>query len=518
MDYSVLLTADKTLFSEYRNIPLLQFLGCAPAEKVPKVIFDALSPYTELQEGLPVRAPYDVRLVESVLVDHLGGEKVKVVTPKNIERYIDNDTKVVGVSTMDPLGLGPVTMMFTNGGRDTGYTKYYFYQLIRKLNFLRNADGKRFKIVVGGPGTWQIEIRSKVMDELGIDHLVVGETEHVLPQIMDDIVEGRADRIIKVKDYPKVEQIPLIKGATLHGLLEVNRGCGRNCEFCLPNLRSARNLPIEHILKNISVNVKYGEHNVWAQSEDIFLYNLEDHRYMNPNWDALVELFSAITGAEGVKHTNPTHGTISAPASNPEKFKKLSEAMKASPDNIIGLQPGLETGSVRLVKKYMPRKALPFSAEEWPEVVFEGTKVLNENYWVPAYTAIVGFPGETDDDVIDTIRLIDRMEKELPEKIGEKAHWTVTVLSFDPLAALAESEFFDVESQLTEMRFYLIYRTWRHIVLEVERFLPHVVKNSLAKGILTRFFRYGSKKVLDALGAWGKARGYDPEKALTITA
>ncbi|MGC9209002.1 MAG: B12-binding domain-containing radical SAM protein [Nitrososphaeria archaeon] len=518
MGYKVLLTADKTLFSEYRNVPLLQFLGCAPVEKVPKFIFDALSPYTELQDGLPIRAPYDVRLVESVLVDALGRDRVKVVVPKNIEEFIDEDTKVVGVSTMDPLGLGPVTMMFTNGGRDTGYTKYYFYQLIRKLNLLRRANGYRFKIVVGGPGTWQLEIRPKAVDELNIDHVVIGETEHVLPQLIDDIVNGSPDRFIKVKGYPTIDQIPLIKGATLHGLLEINRGCGRNCEYCLPNLRSARHLPVDHIVKNIAVNVRYGVTSVWAQSEDVFLYRLEDHRYMNPNWEALIELFHAIVNADGVRHTNPTHGTISAPASNPEKFRKLSETMKAGPNNIIGLQPGLETGSVRLVKKYMSRKALPFSAEEWPDVVFEGTRVLNENYWVPAYTAIVGFPGETDEDVLDTIRLIDRMERELPEKVGEKAHWTVTVLSFDPLANLSDAEFFDVESQLTEMRFYLIYRTWRHTVLETEKFLPMLIKNSLARGLLSRFFAYGAKKVLDALAAWGRARGYDPEKAMTITA
>ncbi len=518
MVYKVLLTADKTLFSEYRNVPLLQFLGCAPAEKVPKFIFDFLSPYTQLENGIPVRAPYDLRLVESVLVDYLGRENVLVVTPKNIERFIDDRTKVVGVTVMDPLGLGPVTMMFTNGGKDTGYTKFYFYQLMQKLNVLRHANGKRFKIVVGGPGTWQFEVKPQAIDELGIDHVVIGETEHVLPQIMDDIVDGKADKVIKVNGYPTVDQIPLIKGATLHGLLEVNRGCGRNCEFCLPNLRSARHLPIEHIVENIKVNLKYGVNSVWAQSEDIFLYKLEDHKYMRPNWEALIELFSAIINTEGVKHTNPTHGTISAPASNPEMFRKLSEVLKASPSNIIGLQPGLETASVRLVKKYMPRKALPFSPEEWPEVVFEGTKVLNENYWVPAYTAIVGFPGETEEDVWDTIRLIDRMEKELPEKIGEKAHWTVTVLSFDPLAQLSDSDFFDVSSQLTEARFYLIYRTWRHTVLETEKFLPYLIKNTWLKGILEKFFAFGAKKVLDALASWGRSMGYDPEKALTITA
>ncbi|MEM4062570.1 MAG: radical SAM protein [Conexivisphaerales archaeon] len=517
MHHKIMLTADRTLFSEYRNIPLLQFLGCAPSERLPKFIFDFFSPYTMMEDGFPVKAPYDLRLVESLMINAAGKGNVSVVTPKNIANYVDDETEIVGISTMDPLGLGPVTMMFTNAGRQTGYTKFYFYELLRELNRIRSY-GKKFKIVVGGPGAWQLEIRPNSVEELGIDHIIIGETEHVMPQLMDDIMQGSAKKIIKTRGYPEISQIPNIQGATMHGLLEMNRGCGRNCEYCAPNLRSARNLPIEHIMKNIDVNVKYGVTSVWAQSEDIFLYGLEDHRRMNPNWDALFELFSSIVNHDGVTHTNPTHGTISAPASNPEAFSKLSRIMKASPDNIIGLQPGLETGSVRLTKSFMPRKALPFSDDEWPEVVFQGTKVLNENYWVPAYTAIMGLPGETNDDVLDTIRLIDRLERELPERIGERAHWTVTVLSFVPMAALSNDEFFDIESQLTEERFYLLYRTWRHIILEVDSLLPTFIKSPITRAFTYRILKFGAKKLIDAIAEWGRNKGYDPERALLISA
>ena len=131
MHNKIMLTADRTLFSEYRNIPLLQFLGCAPSERLPRFIFDFLSPYITMEDGMPVKAPYDLRLVESLMVNISGRENISVVTPKNISNYIDEETQMVGISTMDPLGLGPVTMMFTNAGRQTGYTRFYFYELLR---------------------------------------------------------------------------------------------------------------------------------------------------------------------------------------------------------------------------------------------------------------------------------------------------------------------------------------------------------------------------------------------------
>jgi hypothetical protein len=72
---------------------------------------------------------------------------------------------------------------------------------------------------------------------------------------------------------------------------------------------------------------------------------------------------------------------------------------------------GLETGSVRVAKKIMPSKGVPFSIEDWPSVVLEGLRVLNENNWFPMMTLIVGNPGETDDDVMETLDLIYEIER-----------------------------------------------------------------------------------------------------------
>ena len=48
--------------------------------------------------------------------------------------------------------------------------------------------------------------------------------------------------------------------------------------------------------------------------------------------------------------------------------------MKAGPDNMIGVQAGFETGSLRLIGKYADRKLAPYSPDEWHWVVKEGVK------------------------------------------------------------------------------------------------------------------------------------------------
>ena len=66
----------------------------------------------------------------------------------------------------------------------------------------------------------------------------------------------------------------------------------------------------------------------------------------------------------------------------------LSKIMKSSPDNMIGIQAGFETGSLRLIGKYADRKLAPYSPDEWHWVVKEGVKTLNQDYWIPAFTLI----------------------------------------------------------------------------------------------------------------------------------
>src|SRR5437016_2495627 len=63
----IVLTADSTQMSEYWGIPLLPFFSCAPAEKVPRFVFDFLAPSVRHFDGVAEKAPYGLRKLESSL-------------------------------------------------------------------------------------------------------------------------------------------------------------------------------------------------------------------------------------------------------------------------------------------------------------------------------------------------------------------------------------------------------------------------------------------------------------------
>ncbi len=509
----IVLSTDETLTSTYHNVPLLDFLGCAPADKLPGWVFKILDSQIPDDNGILTMAPYGLRKIEAALLAQgFRREEIVVAHPKKIEKFIDKNTTIVALYEMDPLGLGPVSMMFTNGGKWTNYTSVKFRELVERINRIRERKNFKFKLVVGGPGAWQIDFRKEEKEKLKIDHVIIGEAEHVVGNIFRDIETGNADETIYIKNWPKVEEIPTIVSPSYKGLIEVMRGCGRGCRFCDPNLRIVRYIPLEKIEEEIKVNMKAGINRVWFHSEDIFLYKVEDKKNFYPNAEAVIELFEM--GRKYTKNVNPTHGAVASALADPEMIKKISEIVEAGPAHWIGIQVGFETASPELIGKYMNNKMKPFSADEWPWVLLNGTYVFNKNYWFPAYTTILGLPDETDEDEIMTAQLILTMEKKLEEKLGNRAHFTVTPLAFIPMGLLKDKEFFNVEEMMTEGRFLHLYYAWKHIHKEVINGLPMVMKRN---SFLLPFYplaRIGARLVVEHIKKWGTKCGFDPDKKL----
>jgi hypothetical protein len=148
-----------------------------------------------------------------------------------------------------------------------------------------------------------------------------------------------------------------------------------------------------------------------------------DTPFYFPNREALLDLYSEIVNTPGVESHLLSHCTIAPAVVDPSLIRELSEILlPKSPIHLPHLSThplkkvlspliGLETGSVRMAKAIMPSKGVPFSIEEWPSLVLEGLRVMNENNWFPMMTLIVGSPGETDEDVTETLDLVYEMER-----------------------------------------------------------------------------------------------------------
>src|SRR5208282_4989984 len=99
------LVSDPSLTREYNNFPLLDFLPSAPSGFVPEFLYNFLKgKRTPDNNGRAVLAPYALRKLESALLARTGSEDVVIAHEDFATSFIKDDTEIVGVYTMDPLG------------------------------------------------------------------------------------------------------------------------------------------------------------------------------------------------------------------------------------------------------------------------------------------------------------------------------------------------------------------------------------------------------------------------------
>jgi hypothetical protein len=199
----------------------------------------------------------------------------------------------------------------------------------------------------------------------------------------------------------------------------------------------------------------------------LFFLRRNNDRYSPRNKWLFVKLYKSIANYPGVEHILLSHASF-APALYDKKLLEeltpiLIEKTKWNPDTckmykkpFISVEVGIETGSVRLMNKYMKGKALPFSVDKWPELVKQGIGHMNDYDWWPLCTIMTGQPDETEEDVLATLQLIDDLR-------NNNAKMFYTPVLFIPLkdALLGNQRRTNLEN-LTELQWEVLAKCWRN--------------------------------------------------------
>ena len=370
--------------------------------------------------------PAGVRLAEKALLRDYPEDDIVACYPQDVGKFTGPNTKVVAVSTHNPLGVTFAAGVYTSifGSSKEPINSHYSRELFASLK--ANRWRSNFKVLVGGSGGWQI-IQTDTFDELGVDCVVEGRAESEdTRELFSKAMAGESlPRTIEVGHPLTQESILIPDKRTTFGVVEMTTGCGRRCQFCVPDLNPQIDLPKEKIMHAVRCNVEGGNNQISLATEDMFIWGQvrTNTPFFFPNREALMNLYSDIVETEGVEHHVLSHCTIAPAVVDPLLIERLSEILlPKSPLHLPYLSShpqhkaltpliGLETGSVRMAKAIMPSKGVPFPIENWPSVVLEGLKVLNRNNWFPVMTLIIGNPGETDEDVQATLDLVYEMER-----------------------------------------------------------------------------------------------------------
>jgi radical SAM superfamily enzyme YgiQ (UPF0313 family) len=475
----VVLTADRTLMSEYKGGIFLGFSACVPKGLIPDwLYFSMFCPSVPVNDDGSVKyAPCGTRKIEAALLDY-GFKKKDVIVahPEHLDKVVGSRTKVIGITENDPLGIGPATSTFTQLFDGEAYMNIKFREL------LSHSAVKRYRprIIVGGPGAWQLEDK-EVRGKLGIDCVVVGEGEKDVGPLFKRAVDGESLPEVVHGNVAATEEIPLIKEATIDGIVEIARGCGRGCEFCVPTLQRYRCLPISDILKEVEVNLRAGRRPL-LHAEDVLRYKAKG---LEVNGEAVIDLFKTVKNYPGVNAVGISHFALSSIASAPDVVEEISNILGAGEEGVWPSgQTGLETGSPRLIRDFMQGKCKPFEPEDWPQVVIDAFEVMSRNCWVPCATLIIGLPDETEKDIDLTSDLLEELKsfKSL-----------IVPLFFVSMGGLKDkTESFTIK-KMTPKQAELFFKCWEHNIDWGQTLLQeYFLTKSGIKGYGLRFlFSYG---------------------------
>jgi hypothetical protein len=370
--------------------------------------------------------PAGVRVLEASLLRHYAAGDIACCYPADLEKFIGPNTRIVAVSTHNPLGVTFAAGVYTSifGSSKQPINSHYAMELFDAIKSNPHRNG--FKVIVGGSGGWQIT-QTNSWERLSVDCVVEGRSE-------SSDVKKLFDKALAGEDLPKQMDVAHPKDRneilfpdkrTTFGVVEMTTGCGRRCQFCVPDLNPQIDMPKDKMMEAVRANVRDGNKQISLATEDMFIWGQvhTNTPFYFPNREALVDLYKSVCETPGVEQHVLSHSTIAPAVVDPVMIQQITEVcLDKSPIHLpyLSTHPkhkalvplvGLETGSVRMAKQIMPSKGVPFPIDEWPSVLVRGLEVMNKNNWFPAMTLIIGSPGETDDDVRDTIDLIYEVER-----------------------------------------------------------------------------------------------------------
>jgi radical SAM superfamily enzyme YgiQ (UPF0313 family) len=172
-------------------------------------------------------------------------------------------------------------------------------------------------------------------------------------------------------------------------------------------------LPEETILSDVATNLSGGGRTVALVTEDVLRYGGSAAEVRPDRLIALLERIGELTGPRMIQtdHAN----VASVAAFSDEELRRVWRLLAGRDDerDYVWLNLGVETASGRLLAKCGGRpKMKPWPVDEWGRACMEQVRRLCRAGFFPLVSLVLGLPGETEEDVEETLRWVEELRGE----------------------------------------------------------------------------------------------------------
>ncbi|HAF17802.1 MAG: tRNA (N6-isopentenyl adenosine(37)-C2)-methylthiotransferase MiaB [Thermacetogeniaceae bacterium] len=268
----------------------------------------------------------------------------------------------------------------------------------RALGLLGNLKHRKKRdpdlvIAVGGCMTHNPEVRDLLINKIPFVDIIFGTRNyHYLPEFLREAESGRVIADDVDEDIPGV--LPACRTSKVKAYVTIMYGCNNYCSYCIvPYTRGReKSRPLEEVYQEVAELAERGYQEVMLLGQNVNSYGKDLNG--NINFAKLLEKIDRIDGLSRIRYMT----------SHPRDFTdELIETIAASQKVCEHFHLPLQAGSNKILQ-LMNRG---YSRERFLKL----TDSVRERIPEASITTdiIVGFPGETEEDFLDTLDLVERV-------------------------------------------------------------------------------------------------------------
>ena len=260
---------------------------------------------------------------------------------------------------------------------------------------LRKEDGTSPLIAVAGCVA-QAE-GEEIMARAPAVSMVVGpQAYHRLPEMLDKAVRGERATDTDMPPIAKFDALPQRSRRAPTAFLTIQEGCDKFCTYCVvPYTRGAEiSRPFRDLVDEAQKLVESGAREITLLGQNVNAWSGEDAKGRTIGLAGLVEALAALPDLARIRYTTSHPGDmddalIEAHGSIPKLMPYLHLPVQSGSDRVLKAMNRSHTveSYLRLLERFRAAR---------PDIALSGD-------------FIVGFPGETDAEFEETLRLVDEV-------------------------------------------------------------------------------------------------------------
>jgi tRNA-2-methylthio-N6-dimethylallyladenosine synthase len=286
-----------------------------------------------------------------------------------------------------------VVILNTCSVREKAVQKVY-----ARLGEIRRLKAARQDLVIGVVGCMaQLEGEGILKKAPHVNLLAGPQKGHIMAELVGRVQGGQLPALdLRTEDDPEsLETAYVLRESRWRAGVTINEGCNRSCSFCVVPFTRGRQRDREsaNIIREVEDLVAQGYIEVVLLGQTVNAYR--DPSRAELSFAGLLRRLADIKGLKRIRFASP----------HPNDFSDdLIDTIASCPQVCNHVHLPVQSGSTRVLRAM--RRG--YTRESYLETV---TRIRRQPRPIAVSTdIIVGFPGETDEDFLDTLRLLDEVQ------------------------------------------------------------------------------------------------------------